>query len=122
MSLITQCPSGDSNKEQDREVFYLATKTLFTQVQTFNQSSIYMIQAGVIIACYEYGHGMIEASSVSIGTAARMAFLAGLHNKQCSEELQGSDAWLADEDAFSTWWGLVILDRFDSLCLCLSQI
>ena len=113
MRLITQHPSADPSKEQDREVLYLATKTLFTQVQAFISSSIYMIQSGVIIACYEHAHGMVEASSISIGTTSRMAFAAGLHNKQCSEELQGSDSWLADEEALSTWWGLVIQDRYE---------
>lgn len=111
MRLITQYPSKDLEKEQDREVLYLATKTLFTQVQSFVPSSIYIIQAGVLLATYEHAHAMIEASYVTIGTTARMAFAAGLHNKQCSNESKGTDDWLEEEEALSTWWGLVICDR-----------
>lgn len=109
--LITQYPSKDSEKEQDREVLYLATKTLFTQVQSFVSSSLYMIQAGIIIATYEHSHGMTEAAYVTVGTTARMAFSAGLHNKQCSDEPKGTKNWFEEEEALSTWWGLVICDR-----------
>ena len=111
MGLITQCPSVDLQKKRDREVFYLATKTLLAQVQTLVQYSLRSIQAGVILAMYEHGHGMIEASYVTIGTAARMAFAMGLHNRKFSEEPKGTYGWFAEEEALSTWWGLVICDR-----------
>jgi hypothetical protein len=111
MHLITQLPSRDSEKEQDRESLYLATKTLFTQVQLFVPSSLYIVQAGIILATYEHGHGITEASYVTVGTTARMAFQIGLHNKQCSDEPKGTDDWLEEEEALSTWWGLVICDR-----------
>ncbi|KAH9215266.1 hypothetical protein DL95DRAFT_446019 [Leptodontidium sp. 2 PMI_412] len=111
MRLITQHPSTDPEMEQDREVLYLATKTLFAQVQAFVPFSLHLVQAGVILSHYEHAHGMIEAAYVTIGTTARMAFAMGLHNKPCSAEVEGSDAWLEDEEALSTWWGLVICDR-----------
>lgn len=111
MGLITQHPSKDLGRQRDREVLYLATKTLFAQVQSFVPSSLYMIQAGEMLATYEHANAMIEASYVTIGTTARMAFAIGLHNRQCSDEPKGSDAWFEDEEALSTWWGLVICDR-----------
>ena len=114
MRLITQHPSIDSEVDQDREVLYLATKTLFAQVQAFIPSSIYLVQAGVILSHYEHAHGMIEAAYITIGTTARMAYALGLNNKPCSTEMEGSDAWLEDEEALSTWWGLVICDRYET--------
>jgi hypothetical protein len=111
MRLITQHPSTDPDKEQDRETLYLATKTLFTQVQTFAPASLHIIQAGIILAAYEHAHGMLEAAYVSIGACARMAFVLEMHNRQCSEEPQGTEAWLDDEESLATWWGLVICDR-----------
>jgi hypothetical protein len=112
MGLITQHPSLDPSTNQDREVFYLATKTMFAKVQAFIPSSLCLVQAGVILSFYEYAHGMIEAAYVTIGTCARMAAAIGLNNKQCSVELQGSEAWFDDEEALCTWWGLVICDRY----------
>jgi hypothetical protein len=115
MRLITRHPSIDSQVKQDREVLYLATKTLFTQVQSLVSSSLYIIQAGVILATYEHAHAMVEASYITIGTTARMAFAAGLHNRQCSDEPKSSETWLEEEEALSTWWGVVICDRLESL-------
>ena len=112
MRLIMQHPSPDSDMDQDREVLYLASKTLLAQVQAFIPSSLYLVQAGVILAHYEKAHGMIEAAYVTIGTSARMACALGLHNKTCSMEMQGTDAWLDDEEALATWWGLMICDRY----------
>ncbi|TVY73163.1 hypothetical protein LSUE1_G005657 [Lachnellula suecica] len=111
MHLIEQRPSSNLEAEQDREVLYLATRTLFTQVQTFVPSSMCLVQTGVILARYEHGHGMIDAAYVTIGTSARLAFAIGIDNAQCSRELHGSDAWFDEEEALATWWGLVICDR-----------
>jgi Fungal specific transcription factor domain len=112
MRLITQHPSPDPVMDQDRKVLYLASKSLFVQVQAFIPSSLYLVQAGVMLATYEYAHGMIEAAYITIGTSERIACVLGLHNKSCSVEMQGTDAWLDDEEALATWWGLMICDRY----------
>lgn len=117
MRLITQHPSTDFEVDREREVVYLATKTIFAQVQAFIPSSSHLVQAGIIISHYEHAHGMVEAAYITIGTTARMAFAMGLHNKPCSAELEGTDAWLDDEEALSTWWGLVICDRYETCIL-----
>lgn len=114
MSLITQHPSTESEVDQNRNVLYLATKTLFAQVQAFIPLSMHLVQAGVILSHYEHAHGMIEAAYVTVGTTARMAYALGLHNKPCSAEVERSDTWLEDEEALSTWWGLVICDRYET--------
>jgi len=75
----------------DLYVLDLATKTLFTQVRSLIPRSLYLIQAGVIIAAHEQAHGMSEAADDSIGICARMEFAAGLHKLRCSDEIQGTD-------------------------------
>jgi hypothetical protein len=112
MRLLTQHPSTDEEADHDREVLYLATKTFFGQVQAFTPSSLLLTQAGIMLAHYEHAHGMIEGAYITTGTAARMAFALGLQNTHCSLAVQGTDSWLDEEEALSTWWGLVILDRY----------
>ncbi len=75
-------------------------------------SSLFLVPAGVILGHYEHAHGMIEAAYVTVGTCGRMACAIGMHNKQCSAEMQGTDAWVEDEEVLCTWWGLMILDRY----------
>jgi hypothetical protein len=111
MRVITQHPPTALHIDKDHDVLYLAFKTLFTQVRLLIPSSMYLIQAGIIIASYEHAHGMIEAAYDSIGICARMAFAVGLQNIRCSKALQGTDVWYEDEEALCTWWGLMICDR-----------
>lgn len=111
MRLLTQHPSSNTETDKDNQVLYLATKTIFAQVQALIPSSLLLTQAGIVIARYEHAHGMIEGAYVTVGTTARMAFALGLHNTHCSLALQGSDPWLDEEEALSSWWALVILDR-----------
>ncbi|EPE31177.1 Zn2/Cys6 DNA-binding protein [Glarea lozoyensis ATCC 20868] len=111
MRLLAQFPSPDPDIDQEREILYLATKTLFTQVQPFVPISLALVQAGILLSRYEQAHGMIDAAYITCGTASRMAFTLNLHNAGCSTALQGSDNWLDEEQALSTWWGLVICDR-----------
>jgi hypothetical protein len=110
--LITQHPNKDLSNGHDRDVIYLATKTLFTQIRSFIPNSLYLIQAGIILASHEHAHGMIEAAYDTIGITARMAFAMDMHKKSTSIEIQGTDAWVLNEEALATWWGLVICDRF----------
>jgi hypothetical protein len=111
MRLITQYPSSDPAIDQDREVLYLATKSLFAQIQAFIPSSLPLVQAGLIITHYEHAHGMIQAAYISMGTTSRMAFALGLHNRGCSLEPQGSDTWMDEEEQLCTWWGILMCDR-----------
>lgn len=111
MRLITQHPSPDPDTDQDREILYLATKTLFAQVQAFVPISVALVQAVIILARYEQAHGLLDAAYITCGTCARMAFSLDMHNATCSEKVVGSDAWYDDEEALATWWGLIICDR-----------
>lgn len=111
MKLLNRYPSANPHQEQEREVLYLATKTIFIQIHAVKSSSVWLIQAGIIIATYEQAHGMLENAYVSIGICARLAFSIDLQKKKRSEQPIGSEAWYEDEEAFATWWGLVICDR-----------
>ncbi|KAG9230350.1 hypothetical protein BJ875DRAFT_158443 [Amylocarpus encephaloides] len=110
MRLITQFPSPDKEVDQDREILYLATKTLFTQVQTFIPASLPLVQASILLSRYEQAHGMIDAAYITCGTSARMAYALDIQDAQYSAEPPGSDNWFDEEEQLATWWGLVICD------------
>lgn len=72
-----------------------------------------MIQAGLLIATYEYAHGLIEAAYISIGTCARMGYAGGLHTGQLGQSSSGgqSSPTLKEEEEHNLWWGIVICER-----------
>ena len=76
------------------------------------EASIELVQAGVLIACYEHASGMAEAAYGTIGLSARMGSWMGLHNQRLESDLpKDSDAWLENAERFNLWWGIVIRDR-----------
>jgi Fungal specific transcription factor domain len=112
MCLITYHPEFASTDTEslDQETLYLATKTLFAQVQASLPPSLDLIQAGIIISTYEYASGKTHDAFASIGFCARMGYTARLH---LATPVQGMNAEVyrkAQEDA-NTWWGIVICER-----------
>ena len=118
MCLVTSRPAEDSkSRVRDQETLYLSSKMLFAHAQSFTATSTHLIQAGLLIATYEYAQGLSDAAFVSIGTCARMAYAAGLSNGALRDTReQGS---LSDQDwaceNHNLWWGIVLCERYACL-------
>ena len=94
----------------DQESLYIATKSIFGQVQTVSsmqgQPSVPLIQAGILIAIYDYARGMADSAYLSISICARMGYAAGIH-----EQRQPGRAALSKEEG-NTWWAILIWERY----------
>jgi hypothetical protein len=102
----------------DHATLYFTTKSLYTQAQGSFANSLPLIQAGIIIASYEYATQRINEAFCSIGVCARMGYAAGLHLVSLTEE---SHYCCQAAERYNTWWGIVITERSDpelyySLC------
>lgn len=92
--------------ESDSENLHSMTKMLFVQAQTHTISSIDLIQAALLIATFEYAHGMVDLAYVSIGTCARMASAAKLiYGEQLHAESRGRLTSEPEEEQ-NLWWGI----------------
>lgn len=89
-----------------RESLYLSVKLLFAQVQTLAPLSVDFIQAGILLALYEYANGRPDDAFLSITACARMGYASCLHRERLTA-FSASD----DEEAANTWWGIVICER-----------
>lgn len=92
-----------------RGSLYLSVKSLYSQVQTLAPVSVNLIQAGILLALYEYANGRPDDAFLSIAACARMGYASCLHHESLTE-FPTSD----DEEAASTWWGVVICERYAS--------
>lgn len=110
--LITYHPvlSPHAPQSLDRETLYLATKTIFAQAQAFFPPSLPLIQAGIIIAVYEYAHYKINDAISSICVCARMGQAARIHLAEPAQQGKSSSYQQA-EDEYKTWWQIIILER-----------
>ena len=89
---------------------YSATKSFFTQVQASLPLSLNLIQAGVIIATYEFFTGRIHDAFASISTCARLGYAARLHLAILIHEHEAAISPETEENA-NTWWGIMICER-----------
>ncbi|UKZ49228.1 hypothetical protein TrVGV298_003473 [Trichoderma virens] len=106
--LSIHCPASDTAPEP----LYRATRSIFWSLNASIDASLEMIQAGILLSCYEYGFGMDKECYKTIGICVRMGHWMELHNeKPPSDDLQYSDEWIRIAERCNLWWALVIRDR-----------
>lgn len=107
MYLLTM-RSVDGKEEQQAttsvEEVYITTKKLLSHVQALRTSSIYLVQASLLLAAFEYACCRPYAAYVSIGACSRMAMVLGRGGDFGPENLCN----VLGENVF---WGLVSLER-----------
>ncbi|KAJ3533842.1 hypothetical protein NM208_g7800 [Fusarium decemcellulare] len=118
--LVTSSPklTGDVTKTKS---LYLAAKSIFAQVQGPHPPSVCLIQAGLLLALYEYIARRPDEAFTSIAGCARMAYAARIHVRKPSlpdspdstnmKQGTGADVDLEYEEAANTWWALIICER-----------
>lgn len=106
----------------EQKSIYLNTRSLFAQVQASCSPSIPLIQAGLLLAVYEYIQGRPDDAFVTISGSARMAYAIRMH-KQDLRQIQiahaysqhaNMDSLQQAEEETNTWWGIVIFERYSS--------
>ncbi|PYI01439.1 putative fungal-specific transcription factor [Aspergillus sclerotiicarbonarius CBS 121057] len=112
LKLITTFPPV--GLQTTRTPLYHATKHFYLEVEGSSVFSISVLQAGVLIALYELGHGIYPAAFLSVGACARYAHALGIGagpTVQTSRVLTMVEV----EERKRVWWAIVILDRFVSI-------
>ncbi|KAK7754459.1 hypothetical protein SLS62_003479 [Diatrype stigma] len=133
--LITLPLSEGAARQQ--ESLYLTAKSLLAQAQVLfgPPPSVSLVQAGLLLAVYEYTHGRPGEALVSIAGCARMAYAARIHHMRRRDRGLaprmlpeggtprtrsaavaaaggiGADLRLEAEEAANTWWAIVICER-----------
>jgi hypothetical protein len=115
-------PGTDPSVEQ--QSIYLTTRSLFSQVQVTSSPSVPLIQAGLLLAVYEYMRGWPDNAFVTIAGSARMAYAARIHAREHQQAQTthksghnvGNNFLLQAEEAANTWWGIVICERYVPQC------
>ncbi|KAM0476127.1 hypothetical protein ACHAPX_006544 [Trichoderma viride] len=106
LKLITTLPlPGLPNP---RTLLYHTVKHFYLEVE--GSFSLLVLQAGILVALYELGHGIYPATFLSIGQCARYAHALGI-NTSHMVPLTKVLTLLEVEERRRVWWAIVILDR-----------
>lgn len=109
MKLATQILSIDAEPWSD---LYGICKQFHLQVEGVPLLSIGLLQATLLIALYEIGHGIYPAGLLTVGHAVRLGHIIGLHDRDNANQLFRENSTLTGrEEERRVWWGVVLLDR-----------
>ncbi|RAH59684.1 hypothetical protein BO85DRAFT_417041 [Aspergillus piperis CBS 112811] len=114
MCLVTLQPSK-FNTHITPHSLYSTMKMLFAEAQSIMCASTYLIQAGLLIAAYEYANGRPEAAHITMGSVAKSAFVTGLADSSSWQTNEASIISSESLERLNLWWGVIILER---LILC----
>ncbi|KAL6899970.1 hypothetical protein GGI43DRAFT_384145 [Trichoderma evansii] len=110
LKLITTLPLPD--QPNPRTALYHTVKHFYLEVE--GSFSLLVLQAGILVALYELGHGIYPAAFLSIGQCARYAYALGIntsHTVLATRVLTLVEV----EERRRVWWAIIILDRFVSI-------
>jgi hypothetical protein len=109
--LIQQLPAASSTDMITP--LYLQVKNLIGLLETAGELSIDLLHCRLLIAYYEFGHGIYTAAYLSIALCGRIARAIGLQKKLWQHTDRSDNSVLGSmEEEKRLWWAIVNLERF----------
>jgi hypothetical protein len=109
IKLVQQVPASD---DAELSPLYIAAKKFCFSLEMAGTCSLLKLQASLLIAVYELGHGILPAAYISIGACARQGVILGIHKRYAPQMLRKPRNWIDWEERQRVWWLIVILDRY----------
>lgn len=115
MYLVSMPQGGEPDQPSAPMSAYLMIKMLFAQTHAVICASTGLVQAGLMIAAYEYACQKLNPAYISIGTCVRIAHALNLD--KISAALSEDGPHLEPEqklrmlEDWNVWWGVVVLER-----------
>lgn len=107
LKLITTLPLPDL--PNPHTALYHTIKHFYLEVE--GSFSLLVLQAGILVALYELGHGIYPAAFLSIGQCARYAHALGINTSHAVPATRVLTL-VEVEERRRVWWAIVILDRY----------
>lgn len=119
MFLITQLtpqvnPYSPSASTVGEREFYPTVKSIYSLLQSTGKVSMELVQAGLLVACYEHCQALHQDAWLSVGACIRMAHLMGLNTMLRKTLPKERNERNTLETRRCLWWGLVVVER--SVC------
>ena len=115
MKLIAWSPLERSDESRPRTQAYLAAKHFLVEAEVAGMFTVQLLQAFLLVALYELGHGIYPAAYMSVGACARYGLALGIDRQTLSQSSNSTLTLLEQEERRRVWWTCLILDRFDYL-------
>ncbi|GKT64746.1 fungal specific transcription factor domain-containing protein [Colletotrichum tofieldiae] len=95
---------------------YRAAKRFLSLLENGGATSLMALQSMVLVAYFEYSHGVYPAAWLTIASCVRYADFLGLPGfREGNMLLKSPTTWTEMEERSRTWWAILVLDRI--ICL-----
>lgn len=98
--------------QNPQTTFYVAVREYHFLVESAGTLSLHLLQAGLLLAIYEFGHAIFPNAYITIGRCARIGHAMGIHHGASAPPLLGPPtSWTEMEERSRVWWAVFLLDR-----------
>lgn len=104
--------SNVPTRSDPKTELYRNAKSFYREVEALNDFTLRLVQALLLIALYELGHGICPAAYLTIGSLATIGHAMGLHKPTTPQMLPPAETAMEEEERKRWWWCVVILERF----------
>ncbi|KAH7326011.1 hypothetical protein B0I35DRAFT_123904 [Stachybotrys elegans] len=115
MQLVTQYADSGNSDQSSGPIMklpaYMAAKRIFAVMRAMGEPNLELIQCGILLGLFEFGHGDFNRAYITIGDANTMAELVQLRPGKYAESDRDAMPTPEQEERRSTYWGLLIVDR-----------
>ncbi|RFU26305.1 hypothetical protein B7463_g10029, partial [Scytalidium lignicola] len=112
MKLLSTPPCTDTPGSRE----YFSARSLKASLDGAGMISLPLLQATTLLALYEISHGILPAGYLTVGLAARIGIMMGLHcSRNATQLLKLPDTLTLREEERRTWWTILILERYINL-------
>lgn len=102
--------------QNPQTTFYVAVKEYHFLVESAGILSLHLLQAGILLAVYEFGHAIFPNAYITIGRCARIGHAMGIHHGTSAPPLlRPPTSWIEMEERSRVWWAVFLLDRLLNL-------
>ena len=115
MCLMVLRPSLDSpvKSPDGLKNLYFTVKSCFAKTQAALATTVPLVQAGILIAAYEYASHRAQNAYISIQSCAAMANVLGLGRSQLqgNEDQLDLDSTMKSLEERNVWWSIIVMER-----------
>lgn len=111
MALIVRSSLKPDEPNPPGTIYYTA-KSFFTILSSSRKLSLELVQAGCLIAHYEYCQALLEAASSTIWTCAKMGYALELDKMLSPTFSFDSLNRITIETGRCIWWSIFMLERY----------
>lgn len=102
--------------QNPQTTFYVAVREYHFLVESAGMLSLHLLQAGILLAVYEFGHAIFPNAYITIGRCARIGHALGIHHGASAPPLlRPPTSWTEMEERSRVWWAVFLLDRLLNL-------